>query len=78
MVTSKHKRINPYIAGRFGGIAIILSLFAGWIGINEGEPIALIVALGCAVIALVLLGWRGIIWTILLWGGIYLISLLTE
>ena len=65
-----------YPRGRFGGLALLLSFGAGWYAIGTGDIGGFLVMIVAGVVALVLLGGRGIIWTLLVWAVVFAIALL--
>jgi len=51
-----------YARGKFGGLALLVALFAGGMGLDEGDPGALAVAALSGFLAVMLIGMRGIMW----------------
>lgn len=61
-----------YARGRFGGLALFGALLLGGIAFSSGDLSYLLYAAGCSIIALFLLGGKGIIWTLVIWAVLLL------
>jgi hypothetical protein len=67
-----------YARGRLGGLALLVSFVSGWYGISVASPTAILACVVAGLAALFLLGGKGILWTLLVWGILGLIALLSQ
>ena len=65
---------NWYTRGKLGGLALFVALIAGSIGLSGGDYGSLLVAGVSSIVALLLLGGRGILWTLGIWAVILMLG----
>ena len=63
-----------YVRGKLGGLALFVALIAGSIGLSGGDYGSLLVAGVSSIVALLLLGGRGILWTLGIWAVILMLG----
>lgn len=66
-----------YPRARFGGLALIIAILAGLYGFGTGEAGAIAISVVSSLAALLLLGGKGLLWTLLIWSIIIVFAFLT-
>jgi len=69
---------NWWLRGRFGGLALMVAFGAGIYAAESGDIGGYAASIIAGAIALLLLGGKGILWTLLIWAAVFILASLSK